>query len=112
MTFDPRHKSHTLVDGPSRAPARSYFKSVGFTSDDLQKPFVMVAHEWIGTMPCNFNQRALAQRVMAGVRAAGGALTVIRANRPPPNGYPEMSRAKQRPVDLARARATPSRSRY
>jgi dihydroxy-acid dehydratase len=32
----------------------------------------MVAHEWIGTMPCNFNQRDLAQRVMAGVRAAGG----------------------------------------
>ena len=72
MTFDPRHKSHTLVDGPSRAPARSYFKSVGFTSEDLKKPLVMVAHEWIGTMPCNFNQRALAQQVMAGVRAAGG----------------------------------------
>ncbi len=72
MTFDPRHKSHTLVDGPGRAPARSYFKSVGFNSDDLKKPLVMVAHEWIGTMPCNFNQRALAQRVMAGIRAAGG----------------------------------------
>ena len=72
MTLDPRHKSHTLVDGPSRAPARSYFKSVGFTSEDLKKPLVMVAHEWIGTMPCNFNQRALAQQVMAGVRAAGG----------------------------------------
>ncbi len=72
MTLDPRHRSHVIVDGPSRAPARSYFKSVGFTSDDLKKPLVMVAHEWIGTMPCNFNQRDLAQRVMAGVRAAGG----------------------------------------
>jgi dihydroxy-acid dehydratase len=72
MTLDPRHKSHTLVDGPGRAPARSYFKSVGFSSDDLKKPLVMVAHEWIGTMPCNYNQRDLAQQVMAGVRAAGG----------------------------------------
>jgi dihydroxy-acid dehydratase len=61
-----------MVDGPDRAPARSYFKSVGFTSEDLKKPLVMVAHSWIGTMPCNFNQRELAQEVMAGIRAAGG----------------------------------------
>ena len=72
MTFDTRHHSRTLVDGPDRAAARSYFKSVGFTSGDLKQPLVMVAHEWIGTMPCNFNQRALAQEVMAGIRSAGG----------------------------------------
>lgn len=72
MSFDPRGRSRTLVDGPGRAPARSYFKSVGFSSEDLRKPLIMVAHEWIGTMPCNFNQRDLAQQVMAGVRAAGG----------------------------------------
>lgn len=72
MPTDPRQRSRVLVDGPDRAPARSYFKSVGFTKDDLKKPLVMVAHSWIGTMPCNFNQRTLAQHVMAGVRAAGG----------------------------------------
>lgn len=72
MNNDPRAHSRTMVDGPGRAPARSYFKSVGFTSDDLKKPLVMVAHSWIGTMPCNFNQRELAQDVMAGIRAAGG----------------------------------------
>jgi dihydroxy-acid dehydratase len=72
MPFDPRHKSRTLVDGPGRAPSRSYLRSVGFSSDDLRRPLVMVAHEWIGTMPCNLNQRELAQHVMAGVRAAGG----------------------------------------
>ena len=69
---DPRHRSRTLVDGPDRAPARSYFKSVGFTSEDLRRPLVMVAHSWIGTMPCNFSHRQLAARVMEGVRAAGG----------------------------------------
>ncbi|MEZ4502634.1 MAG: dihydroxy-acid dehydratase [Dehalococcoidia bacterium] len=72
MAFDPRHRSHTLVDGPDRAAARSYFHSVGLDADDLKRPLVMVAHEWIGTMPCNFSQRELAQHVMAGVRAAGG----------------------------------------
>jgi len=72
MAFDTRHRSRTLVDAPDRAPARSYFHSVGYTAEDLKKPLVMVAHEWIGTMPCNFNQRALAAQVSAGIRAAGG----------------------------------------
>ena len=72
MPYDTRQHSKVMVDGPDRAAARSYLKSVGFTTDDLKKPLVMVAHEWIGTMPCNFSQRMLAQQVMAGVRAAGG----------------------------------------
>ncbi|HKS92612.1 MAG TPA: dihydroxy-acid dehydratase, partial [Tepidiformaceae bacterium] len=72
MPYDTRQHSKVMVDGPDRAAARSYLKSVGFTNDDLKKPLVMVAHEWIGTMPCNFSQRMLAQQVMAGVRAAGG----------------------------------------
>ena len=72
MPFDTRHQSRTLVDGPGRAPARSYFKSVGLDSEDLEKPLVMVAHSWIGTMPCNLSQRTLAQEVMNGIREAGG----------------------------------------
>ena len=73
MTNDnTRAHSSVLVDGPDRAPARSYLYSIGFTPEDLAKPLVMVAHEWIGTMPCNFGQRDLAQRVMEGIRAAGG----------------------------------------
>ena len=70
MPFDPRHRSHVLVDGPERAPARSYFRSIGFSGEDLRRPLVMVAHSWIGTMPCNFSHRELAQATMAG--GAGG----------------------------------------
>ena len=47
-------------------------KAIGFTDDDLARPIVGVATTWIETMPCNFNQRELAQRVKAGIRAAGG----------------------------------------
>ncbi len=72
MPFDPRHASRSVVDGPDRAAARAMLHAVGYTPEDLSKPLVMVAHEWIGTMPCNFSQRALAQRVMAGIREAGG----------------------------------------
>ena len=70
---DPRKRnSAAMTDGPARAPARSQLKSIGFSDEDLARPIVGVAHEWIETMPCNFNHRRMAQRVKEGVRAAGG----------------------------------------
>ncbi len=71
-TFDPRHQSRALLEGRDRAPARAMFKAVGFTDEDLRRPIVGVAHCWIETMPCNFNQRRLAARVKEGIRRAGG----------------------------------------
>jgi dihydroxy-acid dehydratase len=71
MAFNPKHLSHILTDGRDRAPARSMLKAIGFTDDDLRKPLVGVAHEWIETMPCNINHRELAARVKEGIRAAG-----------------------------------------
>jgi dihydroxy-acid dehydratase len=67
-----KRRSASLTDGPERAPARAMLKGVGFSDDDLARPLVGVATTWIETMPCNLNQRELAQRVKAGVRAAGG----------------------------------------
>ena len=64
--------SAALTDGPDRAPARSMLKAIGFTDDDLAKPLIGVATTWIETMPCNYNQRRLAESVKEGVRAAGG----------------------------------------
>ena len=67
-----KHWSHIITDGPTRAGARAMYKAVGFTDEDLARPIIGVATTWIETMPCNFNQRALAEKVKAGVRAAGG----------------------------------------
>jgi dihydroxy-acid dehydratase len=69
---DPRCKSHELLDGPGRAPARAMLKAVGFTDADLSKPLVGVANTWIEVMPCNYHLRRLSERVKAGIRAAGG----------------------------------------
>ena len=66
-----RH-SHAITDGPDRAGARSMLKGVGFTDEDLAKPLIGVATTWIETMPCNLNQRELAQDVKRGIREAGG----------------------------------------
>jgi dihydroxy-acid dehydratase len=67
-----KQNSAALTDGPDRAPARSMLKAIGFTDDDLAKPLIGVATTWIETMPCNFNQRRLAESVKVGIRAAGG----------------------------------------
>jgi dihydroxy-acid dehydratase len=64
--------SYTISQGKDRAPARAYFKSIGFTDEDLKKPIIGIANTWIGTMPCNFNLRELAQDVARGIREAGG----------------------------------------
>ena len=55
-----RH-SAALTDGPDRAGARAMLKAIGFTDEDLAKPIVGVATTWIETMPCNINQRHLAE---------------------------------------------------
>jgi dihydroxy-acid dehydratase len=67
-----RSNSSVLLDGPSRAPARAMLHAIGFSEEDLKKPLVGVAHCWTETMPCNFNHRALAEKVKAGIRQAGG----------------------------------------
>src|SRR5271163_1536406 len=70
--FDVRHRSRALTEGPERAAARAYLHGIGYTPEDLAKPIVGVAHSWIETMPCNFNNRVLAAKVKEGIRAAGG----------------------------------------
>jgi dihydroxy-acid dehydratase len=72
MALNPKHKSHVILEGPDRAPARSYLKGIGFSEGDLARPIVGVANTWIETMPCNFHLRELAVKVKEGVRAAGG----------------------------------------
>jgi dihydroxy-acid dehydratase len=67
-----KRRSAALTDGPDRAGARAMLKAIGFTDDDLAKPLIGVATTWIETMPCNYNQRRLAEHVKDGIRAAGG----------------------------------------
>jgi dihydroxy-acid dehydratase len=72
MSFDLKHRSRALTDGPERAPARAYLKGIGYDDDALSKPIVAIANTWIETMPCNFHLRALGAKVKEGIRQAGG----------------------------------------
>src|ERR1017187_4544839 len=64
--------SHVVSEGIDRAPARAMLKGIGFTEEDMHKPFIGVANTWIETMPCNIHLRELAVKVKEGIRAAGG----------------------------------------
>jgi dihydroxy-acid dehydratase len=66
-----RARSSIILDGPDRAPARSYFKAIGLTDDDLKRPLIGIANTWTEIGPCNFSLRRLAEKVKDGIRAAG-----------------------------------------
>ena len=73
MTVMPgKTRSGAITDGPSRAPARSMLKAVGFDDDALRRPIIGVANTWIEIGPCNFHLRRLGDRIKEGIRAAGG----------------------------------------
>ena len=67
-----RRHSSVVVDGPSRAGARSMLRPVGFTDADFKKPVVGIASLWSMVTPCNMHIDKLAVEAEAGTNAAGG----------------------------------------
>ncbi|MCE7946958.1 MAG: dihydroxy-acid dehydratase [Chloroflexi bacterium CFX4] len=65
-------RSRVLLEGANRAGARSMFKAIGLTDDDLNKPIIAIANTWIEIGPCNWHLRRLAAKVREGIKAAGG----------------------------------------
>src|SRR6266481_2540104 len=68
----PKPRSHTLIDGASRAGARAMLRASGLRDEDFAKPLIGVANTWIEIGPCNYHLRELAEHLKAGIRAAGG----------------------------------------
>src|SRR5258708_25899692 len=64
--------SRTLLEGPDRAVARSYFKAIGMSDGDLAKPIIGIANTWTEIGPCNWHLRRLAAKVREGIKVAGG----------------------------------------
>ena len=70
--IDVRSQSRILLDGPDRSAARAMLRATGLSDEDLSRPLIGIANTWIEIGPCNFHLRRLAERVKAGIRAAGG----------------------------------------
>jgi dihydroxy-acid dehydratase len=69
---NPKLYSIALTEGPNRAAARSYLRSVGFSKEDLSKPIIGIANTWTEIGPCNYHLRDVAEAVKEGIREAGG----------------------------------------
>jgi dihydroxy-acid dehydratase len=72
MSFDTRHKSKEINDGPARAPHRAFHRAMGLTEADFQKPFIGVANTWNEVTPCNLTLHDQAEIIKAGIQDAGG----------------------------------------
>ncbi len=82
-----------LAGASERAPARAHFRALGIDPARLDGPIVGVVSTWTETMPCNLNQRDLAEHVKAAVEAAGGvalAFTTIAVSDNQSQGTPGM----------------------
>ena len=72
-----RKFSSVIVDGPSRAGARSMLRPVGFSDEDFKKPIIGIASTWSMVTPCNMHIDQLARDAEAGANAAGGKAIIF-----------------------------------
>ena len=63
--------SRKTLEGPSRAPHRAMYKSMGLTDDDLSKPLVGVCSTCNEATPCNIHLGRLASKAKEGVKESG-----------------------------------------
>ena len=67
-----KHRSRDITEGVERAPARAMLRAMGFTQEDLDKPFVAVANLASDVTPCNVHLGRIANAVKEGIRQGEG----------------------------------------
>lgn len=65
-------RSQTILERPEWSINRAYYKSMGYTDSDLEKPLIGIANAWSTTVPGHYNLRQVSAAVREGIRSAGG----------------------------------------
>lgn len=65
-------RSQKILSRPEWCINRAYYKSMGYSDSDLEKPIIGIANAWSTTVPGHYNLRHVAESVKEGIRAAGG----------------------------------------
>jgi dihydroxy-acid dehydratase len=65
-------RSQKILKRPEWSINRAYYKSMGYTDSDLEKPLIAIANAWSTTVPGHYNLRRVSAAVREGIRAAGG----------------------------------------
>ena len=72
-------RSAQVTQGVERAPARSLFYAMGYTTEELDRPLIGVVSAHSEIVPGHFNLDKITEAVKAGVRMAGGTPIMIPA---------------------------------
>jgi len=86
-------KTKKYFSGLSGAHRRAAYRGMGYTSDDLNRPFVAVINTWSEVCPGHFHLNQLAKSVKDGIWKAGGCpfeFTTISQCATPSLGEPSM----------------------
>ena len=65
-------RSDNAKAGMQQAPARSLFRALGLTDEEMERPLVGIVSSYNEIVPGHMNLDKIAEAVKAGVRAAGG----------------------------------------
>ncbi len=72
-------RSDVLKDGITRTSARSLLKALGFTSEDIKKPWIGICNTFNTIIPGHMNLNTITDAVSAGIWIAGGTPMVFPA---------------------------------
>ncbi len=65
-------RSRDILTRPEWSINRAYYKSMGYTDEDLDRPLIGIANAWSTAVPGHFHLRQVAEAVKAGIWSAGG----------------------------------------
>ncbi|KJS87622.1 MAG: dihydroxy-acid dehydratase [Peptococcaceae bacterium BICA1-8] len=65
-------RSSCILSRPEWSINRAYYKSMGYSDSDLEKPIIGIANAWSTTVPGHYNLRQVSESVKEGIREAGG----------------------------------------
>jgi len=69
-------------DVPQYYMRRAFFRSMGATDEDLEKPLVAIANTWNEILPGSYHLDRIAAAVKRGIREAGGMATIFNVLAP------------------------------
>ena len=72
-----KEQSSKVTQGPQRAPNRSLFYAMGYTTEELSRPLVGVVSAFSEIVPGHIHLDKLADAVKSGVTAAGGTPILV-----------------------------------
>ena len=70
-TFDPRHKSRVITEGPDKTANRAMLRAMGLGDQDMLQSWIGVATVWSEATPCNVNLHEQGGQIAEAIKRNG-----------------------------------------